>query len=303
MAVIDRVTPNPQGSPAGSFAFDHVVNDGQNRGLIVVCDVGSWLDTAGVRAGGVDMLLLGRAGAGLNRAVSAWFLPNPVVGSVHIVVTLTGNASGIFTAYSGADIDPSVLPTFRGNQGSSAAPAVSVPSNVGYLILDHLCGGPYTFTPAAGQSSVENVSNGNRQGCSSTKAGATGNVTMAWSASGSDNWGIVALSLKPASGSPPPAAPGAPSGLQPLRSDGVTPIAVGATEPDTLVFLAGTTSCDPTLTAKLQVEIRPVGTALYGTYTHQGPLAAAGQQILQVSAAAGTGHHWQAPRVANRGGA
>jgi PKD repeat protein len=101
-------------------------------------------------------------------------------------------------------------------------------------------------------------------------------------------------------------APTAPTTLGQFRTDGITAIAVGATTPETSVVLKGALSdADAGQTVKLQLEVRPLGTAFSNAATHESALLASGSlaAVTVPSLAPGTSYHWQARAVDNQGAA
>jgi protein involved in ribonucleotide reduction len=100
------------------------------------------------------------------------------------------------------------------------------------------------------------------------------------------------------------AAPNTPSTLAQFRSDGTTSIPTGGATNQTSVVLKGTVS-DPNAgnTVKLQVEIKPVGTAFTNTATAESGLVANGgtASVTVGSLVNGTTYHWQARAVDNNG--
>jgi subtilisin family serine protease len=99
--------------------------------------------------------------------------------------------------------------------------------------------------------------------------------------------------------------PAGPAGLAQVRTDGVTPIAAGGSTPETAVFLRGTVSDPASQTVKLQVEVRPLGTAFANAMTHESGFVASGAMASATVAglAGGVSYHWQARAVDVAGGA
>lgn len=99
---------------------------------------------------------------------------------------------------------------------------------------------------------------------------------------------------------PPPQAPRAPTALGQFKSDGATAIAVGGTTDETSIVLRGTPSDrDAGGQLRLQVELRPVGTAFSGSATAQSGAVANGAaaSVTIAGLSDGAQYHWQARSV------
>jgi hypothetical protein len=100
--------------------------------------------------------------------------------------------------------------------------------------------------------------------------------------------------------------PGVPTGRGQRQADGITPIVLGGWARSSTVVFAGTVSdTDAGQKARLQVEVKPVGTAFTGTVSCQSALVPSGTATsCSVSGlTAGTGYHWRLRAVDNQGGA
>jgi hypothetical protein len=104
---------------------------------------------------------------------------------------------------------------------------------------------------------------------------------------------------------PANAVPSAPADLAQFKSNGATTIATGGATNEATVVLKGTvTDPDAGNTVKLQVEVRPVGTAFSNTSTAESGLLASGSTAsVTVTPLAEDSHHWQARAVDNSGAA
>jgi len=94
------------------------------------------------------------------------------------------------------------------------------------------------------------------------------------------------------------AAPGTPTALGQFQSDGTTAISTGGTTTESTVVFKGTVSDVNGDTVKMQLELRPVGTAFTNSFTHQSAFLASGS-IASITA---TGvslndYHWQGRSV------
>ncbi|MGE5304048.1 MAG: Kelch repeat-containing protein, partial [Alphaproteobacteria bacterium] len=103
-------------------------------------------------------------------------------------------------------------------------------------------------------------------------------------------------------------APNAPpsSSLAQFKSDGSTSIAVGGATNQTAVVLKGTVSDpDASDTVKLQVEVKPIGTAFNGAISEESGLLTNGStaSVTVSGLTPGISYHWQARTVDNNGAA
>jgi hypothetical protein len=99
-------------------------------------------------------------------------------------------------------------------------------------------------------------------------------------------------------------APNGPATLGQFKSSGTTTIATGgATDETSVVLKASVSDPDAGNTVKLQVEVRPVGTAFSNTATAESGLLASGStaSVTISSLVNGTRYHWQARTVDNTG--
>jgi hypothetical protein len=99
--------------------------------------------------------------------------------------------------------------------------------------------------------------------------------------------------------------PESPVGLGQYRSDATTPISVGGTTSEPTVVISGEVNDpDPNDQIRLEVEVRPVGTAFDNTATGSSVLMAPGSEALVTVTGFtdNTSYHWQA-RTVDQGGA
>jgi HYDIN/CFA65/VesB family protein len=103
----------------------------------------------------------------------------------------------------------------------------------------------------------------------------------------------------------PNTAPATPSDLGQFQSDATTAIGVGGSTSGSTVVLKGLVS-DPDNgpTVKLQVEVRPLGTAFSNTMTHESALGPSGRRasVAAGNLAPDTRYHWQAQALDSLGG-
>src|SRR5207302_5628133 len=95
-----------------------------------------------------------------------------------------------------------------------------------------------------------------------------------------------------------PQPPAPPTDTAQFQSDGNTVIPVGGTAPGrSVIFKATVTDPNPGDELRLEVEVKPVGTAFNGVVTGTGPTVASG--AVATAAVAGlsdnTAYHWRAP--------
>jgi alpha-tubulin suppressor-like RCC1 family protein len=101
-------------------------------------------------------------------------------------------------------------------------------------------------------------------------------------------------------------APALPTGRGQRQADGTTPIALGGmATSNTVVFRATVSDADPGQTVKLQVEVKPVGTAFTGALSCQSAYVASGTaaSCQKAGLTPGTGYHWRLRAVDSKGGA
>src|SRR5207247_6968183 len=97
-----------------------------------------------------------------------------------------------------------------------------------------------------------------------------------------------------------PQPPAPPTDTAQFQSDGVTAIPVGGTAPGrSVIFKAAVTDPNPGDQLRLEVEVKPVGTAFNGVVTGTGPTVANG--TVATAAVAGlsdnTAYHWRSRAV------
>jgi hypothetical protein len=100
--------------------------------------------------------------------------------------------------------------------------------------------------------------------------------------------------------------PGAPAGRSQRQANGTTPIPLGGTATAGTVVFHGTVSDpDPGQTVRLQVEVKPLGTAFTGTVSCLSAWVTPGTATSCPTAGltVGTGYHWRTRAVDSVGGA
>ena len=167
------------------------------------------------------------------------------------------------------------------------------------------------FSGTTGASAL--VDNGST--ASVTVTGLTQGTSYHWRARAVDDTGLAGpwvsfggnaetaadFSVAPPPDEPDP--PAAPTSLAQLRSDGSTAIALGGTTEETEVVLrAALSDPDTADRVRLEVEVRPVGTAFSGVTANSGDVDNGGTASVTVSGLSpGTSYHWRARTLDDTG--
>jgi hypothetical protein len=165
-----------------------------------------------MRYRGIPLTRIGsQAGQSDDSRVEMWYLLNPPVGTGTVTVNLSGGSTDVVAgAMSFIGVNQgSPLRSFVSDKDKGSTASVTVPSGPGevvvdtlvvyYPLLDLLAG-----SPAAGGGQTERwkidtstlLSSG-VAGAGSTEPGAA-SVTMSWGLGGVQEWGMGAVSLRPA---------------------------------------------------------------------------------------------------------
>ena len=195
---------------ATSLTWSHTVGSGSNRILIVDISTRHSDAVTSVTYDGLALQLIGAEGDVGNEAhIEMWDLVAPPVGTGNIVVALNSSQTISAGAVDFFGVNQSTpLGTFASAEPTTATPSVIVSSAPGDLVIDAVAiQASETLTgPGSGQTQLWNYSTGTGSndcvGGGSTAPGAA-SVTMSWTASGSANTAIGAVSLiaAPATGS------------------------------------------------------------------------------------------------------
>lgn len=174
---------------------------------------------------------------------------------------------------------------------------------------------PPTYTAAATPVTIEGTGTANLV-IWTTNRGHAGIASGSWQASVVLELGPNLVTITGVSGSEqknerilvtldPPDPPDAPAGLGQFKADGSTAIAIGGTTTETTVVLKATLTDPSADTVKLQVEVRPVGTAFTNVATGESSLIASGNvaSVTVNGLSAPNGYHWQARAVNSAGAA
>ena len=261
-----------------SFTMNHTTGNGQGRYMLVGISQKNVLVT-GVTYAGQPLTLVGEnIGSGKAR-MHMYQLINPPSCTAAIIVTFNSNpTSGIVvgvTTFTGVN-QTTPLGTFVSANGTSTASNVTVSSSVGELVYDVSTYRNASMTAAAGQTEKSNVNSTNEiYGGASSKPGAS-TVTMGWTGSGSQDWALGAVSIKPALGITSTTFTESPALCNNLTIQSGINITVTA-YPN---ILTGTMPNNPTITATLRygatniiILSSPVYNSVTGTLIWTGQLA------------------------------
>ena len=166
---------------------------------------------AGVTYNGAPLTLAGAHNdAGNTRRVEMWSLISPTIGLHNVVVTLSlPGGTGILgtvvgaTTFTGADQTTPLRPFVAADAAAGATASLNVPSGLNEMVIDTLAsGGDQTITFGPSQTTQWNLlsllglANPDVRGTGSTRGGAP-SVPMSETLSGTSNWSLGALSVKP----------------------------------------------------------------------------------------------------------
>jgi hypothetical protein len=199
---VDNITTNSSANPGSTtFSVSHTTGSGLNRLMLVGISQKNKLVNS-VTYGGVPMTLVGEEISNGNARMHLYMLLNPTPGTADVVVNLSANPDkGIVvsaTTFTGVN-QTTPLGIFNSATANSNSPTVTVSSATGELVFDVMTMRQQTITVGAGQTQRWNVNAGGEiyGGAGSTKPGAA-SITMSWTPSGSKEWAIGAVSIKPA---------------------------------------------------------------------------------------------------------
>jgi hypothetical protein len=190
-----------------SITWSHTVGAGNDRILVVrVSNINATVSVSSVTYGGTALTSLASAtsGAGATNArASIWYLVAPPVGTATVLVTLSAKtwAIGNSDNYSGVSQYAPFGPTASAT-GSSTAPAVTVTSATGDLVLD--AGAAQGAAGAAAGGAGQTISSAGTGSATtdvlvffSTKAGAASSTPMSWTLTSSSPWVDLGVAMKP----------------------------------------------------------------------------------------------------------
>lgn len=192
-ALTFNASTNSGAQPPGPFSFNHTCA-GPNAGLIVfVTSYGAAGVPTGVTYNSVAMTNSGQL-VGVNCTISVWSLINPTTGS-SLAVAVAGASlpnNTVASAYSFTNANQTTLVgALASAEGTSANPSVVATSGAGQIIVaaSNDFGGSTYSAPSGTSDFAIIAAAGQHQ---------PGTITTAsWTLSGSDNWIIGAISVKP----------------------------------------------------------------------------------------------------------
>ena len=183
---------------AGGVATDGNGGAGNPGRIVLTYDVP--YTTTGVTYNGVGLaLLVGHSEAGDNARVELWYLLAPATGTNDIVISQSGanDVVGGATSWTGVDQTSAFGPTAVAN-GTTSPATVDVTSASNEVVVDVVgTRNAATLTVGAGQTQRWNLGVGVIDGGGSSEPGAA-TVTMSWTLSGTFEWAIAGVSLRPA---------------------------------------------------------------------------------------------------------
>ncbi|MFQ5961763.1 MAG: hypothetical protein ACE5MG_10225, partial [Candidatus Methylomirabilales bacterium] len=188
-----------QGGAAGLAPSGNAGNGNPGR-IVLTYDVP--YTTTGVTYNGVGLTeLVNHSEAGDNARVELWYLLAPATGTFDIVVSQSGanDVVGGATSWTGVDQTTSFGPTAAAD-GTVSPATVGVTSASNEVVVDVVgARNAATLTVDASQTQRWNLGVGVIDGGGSSEPGAA-TVTMSWTLTGTFEWAIAGVSLKPASG-------------------------------------------------------------------------------------------------------
>ena len=251
---------------------------GTNRVLVVGVSINIMNNTGatvtGVAYNGIALTSAGAHNdAGNMRRVEMWSLTAPATGNHNVVVTLnlpgaTGPLGVVVgaTTFTGADQTSPLRPFVSADGAAGTLASLNVPSGLNEMVIDTLAtGGNQTITFGPSQvaqwnlQSLTSLANPDVRGTGSTRAGAP-SVPMSETFSGTSNWSVGALSVKP------------------LQADvGVTIVTNGVFSPQNVTYTISVTNNGPsTAHAVTLTDTLAAGLTLVSSTPSQGTCAGTG---------------------------
>jgi hypothetical protein len=197
------------GTPANSLTWSHTVGTGSNRILIVGVSSAAQGANITVTYGGVSMTPVpGSFVAAITLSQSQLFyLLNPTSGAANIVVSTSGTVDRIVGGgVSLANVNQTnPLGAAKITSGNSTSASLSVPSNVGDVVIDVLAKNN-TDVPTAGGSQASkwnatsagvDLPTAKELGAGSTLAGSDSTTAMSWSWTNARAFAYSSVAVKP----------------------------------------------------------------------------------------------------------
>lgn len=182
------------------ISVSHTTGAGANRLMLVGISQKN-KTVLSVTYGGTPLTLVGDNNINGNARIALYALVNPPSGTANVVVNFSsapdkGAVVNVTTYINVNQTTP--LGTFVTDQNRNATPSLTVVSAAGELVYDVIAVRSGNTTPAGGQTQRWNMTSGQEiEGAGSTKAGAV-STTMSWTNSGSLDWAMGAVAIKPA---------------------------------------------------------------------------------------------------------
>ena len=273
---IDSTTSSGQqvSGAAPTVTLAHT-STGTNLVLIVGVSINITNNTGatvtGVTYNGVPLTLAGTHNdAGNTRRVEMWSLVSPAIGAHNVVVTFSlpggtgtlGTVVGAIT-FTGTDQTSPLRPFVSADGAAGATASLNVPSGLNEMVIDTLAtGGDQTITFGPSQTaqwnlqSLTSLANPDVRGTGSTRGGAP-SVPISETLSGTSNWSLGALSVKP------------------LQADvGVTIVTNGVFSPQNVTYTISVTNNGPsTAHAVTLTDTLAAGLTLVSSTPSQGTCA------------------------------
>ena len=186
---------------SGSLTISHTTGTSLNRLMVVTIASKPDAVITSVTYGGISLIKLGEQSNGITTKSEMWYLLNPTSGTANVVISWPGTleaAAGVTTFSSVNQTTP--FGTFVGNSGSTIPTSLSVPSNLGDIILDVIGkngNAPTVVASTPVQNQIFALGTNSIKVGSSYKTSIAGSTPMSWNASGGTNdWSSVGVSIK-----------------------------------------------------------------------------------------------------------
>ncbi|HTY75841.1 MAG TPA: hypothetical protein VMD05_09790 [Candidatus Nanoarchaeia archaeon] len=206
--VKDATNSGTTGSnPSSSLSWSHTTSSGSNRIMIVGVSIGSGTVTVSTIKYGSQSLTYLRRDHSASESSELWYLVAPNAGTATVAVTLSANAKAVggSATFTGVSQTAPVIGDSSGTTGNSNSPSQSVTVNTANSFLVGNLGTSDSITVSEnGGTKLWDASTGGTPkpvGHGSYKGPvATGGQSLSWSLSGSINWAVSVLAIKPAQG-------------------------------------------------------------------------------------------------------
>ncbi|MGB8780198.1 MAG: hypothetical protein WCD81_06065 [Candidatus Bathyarchaeia archaeon] len=258
----DSSSSGNNGNGATTITWKHTTGSGSNRTMIVGVSIklSSGSEKVTSISYGSQSLTFLRADTdqGQNIRSEIWYLIAPSTGTSTVTVNLSANtkATGGSVTYSGVSQTPPVSGDSSGGSGSSSSPSASitVSTSNSFLVGNVAVRYPGNQAPSvvsegAGQTmrwdnaTTFQSPNSNNRDHGSEMGPVTGSLTMSWNLSGSADWAVSIVTLKPTV--QPPSVHG-DINISILRSDGTIRTAIATNVAPSANFTSAPTTLSGT---------------------------------------------------------